>query len=139
MFSGVVSDWTDDQRSLVSFSQMYDSVYEHPECPDDKIIDDDDMLDGWMIVQKRKIAKAKKQAQVDDINPNLKNAGEVFLFGKQKEEVEEILSLNSKEALYRMKEKINYINRVGSSEDSKLPDVQRQIMTDTQSLINNRK
>ncbi len=137
MFPGTVSEWTDDQRSLASFSQMYDSVYEHPECPDDKIIDDDDMLDGWMIFQKRKIAKAKKQAIVDNINPNLKNASEIFLFGQKPEEIEEILSLNSKEGLHRMREKINYINNAGSVSDSQLPDVRRQIMSDTQNLLNN--
>lgn len=139
MFPGTISEWTDDQRSLISFSQMYDSVYEHPECPDDKVIDDDDMLDGWMILQRKKIEKAKKQASVDSINPNLKNANEVFLFGQKSEEVEEILSLNSKESLNRIKEKINYINNTGSVSDSMLPDVRRQIMNDSQTIINNRK
>lgn len=139
IFPGTISEWTDDQRSLISFSQMYDSVYEHPECPHDKVIDDDDMLDGWMIVQRRKVEKAKKQANVDSINPNLKNAGEVFLFGQKPEEIEDILSLNSKESLYRIKEKIQSINQSGSVEDSKLPDVRRQIMADTQTIINNRK
>jgi hypothetical protein len=139
MFPGTISEWTDDQRSLISFSQMYDSIYEHPECPDDKIIDDDDMLDGWMIVQRKKIEKAKKQASVDSINPNLKNANEVFLFGQKPEEVEEILSLNSKEGLNRIKEKVNYINNTGAVSDSMLPDVRRQIMNDTQTIINNRK
>lgn len=139
IFPGTISEWTDDQRSLASFSQMYDSVYEHPESPQDKVIDDDDMLDGWMIFQKRKIEKLKKQTTVDNLNPNLKNANEVFLFAQKPEEVEEILSLNSKEGLRRMKEKINYINQVGSATDSSLPDVRRQIMTDTQNIINNRK
>jgi len=139
IFPGTVSEWTDDQRSLISFSQMYDSVYEHPDCPNDKIINDDDMLDGWMIVQKRKIEKAKKQTSIDDINPNLKNANEVFLFGQKQEEIQEILSLNSQESLNRLKEKMNYIKQVGSVEDSQLPDVKRQIITDTQNLINNRK
>jgi hypothetical protein len=139
IFPGTISEWTDDQRSLSSFSQMYDSVYEHPECPDDKIIEDDDMLDGWMISQKRKIAKAKKQANIDNINPNLRNANEVFLFGQKPEEIEEILSLNSKESLHRMREKINYINQAGSAKDDELPDVRRQIMSDAQNIINNRK
>lgn len=135
VFPGSTSEWTDDQRSLVSFSQMYDSIHEHPECPDDKVINDDDMLDGWMIVQKRKIEKAKKQAAVDSINPNLKNAGEVFLFGRKAEEVEEILSLNSPEAMNRMKEKISYINKVGQADDGSLPDNQRQLAVEMQNMV----
>lgn len=139
IFSGSVSDWTDDQRSLVSFSQMYDSIYEHPECPSDKVIEDDDMLDGWMIVQRRKIEKAKKQASLDDLNPNLKKAGEVFLFGQKPEEIEEILSLNSKESLNRMQEKLSAINNTGKIEDSALPDNRRQIISEAQAMLKNRK
>jgi hypothetical protein len=139
IFPGAVSDWTDDQRSLVSFSQMYDSIYEHPDCPSEKIIEDDDMLDGWMIVQKRKVEKAKKQASVDDLNPNLKKAGEVFLFGTKPEDVEEILALNSRESLNRMKEKISAINSSSGIEDSALPDNRRQIISEAQSMLNNRK
>ena len=140
IFPGAISEWTDDQRSLVSFSQMYDSVYEHPECPSEKVIEDDDMLDGWMIVQKRKVDNIKKQISIDNANPNLKNAGEVFLFGKKQEEIEEILSLNSKESLNRLNEKIQAINNAkGFIEDSHLPDNRRQIISDAQNLIKNRK
>jgi hypothetical protein len=138
MFPGSVSEWTDDQRSLVSFSQMYDSIYEHPECPSEAVIDDDDTLDGWMIVQKRKVEKAKKQQSIDEMNPNLKNAGEVFLFGKNNTEVEEIISLNSPESLHKIKEKINFINKVGSIEDSSLPDVKRELISQAQNAMKNK-
>jgi hypothetical protein len=139
IFPGAISEWTDDQRSLVSFSQMYDSIHEHPECPDDKIIEDDDMLDGWMISQKRKIMQEKKQTTIDSLNPNLKKASEVFLFGQKPEEIEEILSLNDKIAMNRMKEKIQYINAHGSAEDGALPDNRRQITADATQMLNNRK
>lgn len=118
------SDLTDDQRTLVGISQMYDRVYEHPDCPSDEIIDDDDALDGWMIVQKRKTEKDKKQQQVDSLNPKLKNAQEVFLFANNNEEAQEIVGLNNLEGLNRMKSKINHINKFGLTEESQLPDVQ---------------
>ena len=121
----VFSDsFTDDQRTLIGISQMYERVYEHPECPSDEIIDDDDALDGWMIVQKRKTEKDKKQQQVDSLNPKLKNAQEVFLFANNNNEAEEIIGLNNLEGLSRMKSKINHVNKFGLTEDSKLPDVQ---------------
>lgn len=118
------NDLTDDQRTLVGISQMYDRVYEHPDCPSDEIIDDDDALDGWMIVQKRKTEKDKKQQQVDSLNPKLKNAQEVFLFANNNEEAQEIVGLNNLEGLNRMKSKINHINKFGLTEESQLPDVQ---------------
>jgi hypothetical protein len=129
IFSKSVSEWTDDQRTLVSMSRMYDNIYEHPECPDDSIIEDDDMIDGWMIVQRNKIKKLKKQAQVDDMNPKLKNAQEVFLMPQSAEEIEDIVGLNSDESLRKMKQRINYVKTVGSAEESQLPDVQMDLRT----------
>ena len=119
-----VDDLTDDQRTLIGISQMYDRIYEHPECPSDEIIEDDDALDGWMIVQKRKTEKDKKQQQVDALNPKLKNAQEVFLFANNNDEAQEIIGLNNLEGLNRMKSKIAHVNKFGLTEESQLPDVQ---------------
>ena len=45
------SQWTDEQRTLVIFSKMYDNAHQSNECPSDEVFEDDDMFDGWMIVQ----------------------------------------------------------------------------------------
>ena len=128
VFPGSVTEWTDDQRGLVNITKMYDSVYEHPECPNEKVIEDDDMLDGWMIVQKRKNEKEKNQKTIDELNPNLKKAQEVFLMANNQEDAENIINLNSQEGLRRLNQKIATINRLGSAEDTQLPDVQMDLM-----------
>lgn len=126
IFNKQVVDWTDEQRSLVNITKMYDNVYGHPDCPDDKIIEDDDALDGWLIVQRKKVKKDKLQAQLDDSNPNLRKAQEVFIIAPNQESVEDIMEMNSSEAIYRMKEKFEYLkNSTGDVEDLALPDVQR--------------
>jgi hypothetical protein len=128
VFSKAVCDWTDDQRTVVSVTRMYDNIYDHPDCPSDNIIEDDDMLDGWMIHQREKNQKAKKQAQIDEMNPKLKNAQEVFLLPQSKEEIEEIIGLNSPESLRKMKEKMNYVQQFGSVDEGNLPDVRMDLM-----------
>jgi len=128
VFNKAVCDWTDDQRTTVSVTRMYDNIYDHPECPSDNVIEDDDMLDGWMIHQREKNQKAKKQAQIDEMNPKLKNAQEVFLMPQSKEEIENIIGLNSPDSLRRMKEKMNYVQQVGSVDDGNLPDVRMDLM-----------
>jgi len=138
IFPSSVSEWTDDQRTLSNMSKMYDSVYDHPESPNEKIIDDDDMLDGWMIVQKRKVEKLKNQKTIDDINPNLKNAQEVFLFGRNSEDVESILNLNDQNAIHRLKEKIDAINSKGQVDDGNLPDVKRELFVQSNEMRKNR-
>lgn len=46
-------EWTEHQRILCSFSKMYDNVYESTECPPDEVINDDDVLDGWFVKQRK--------------------------------------------------------------------------------------
>ena len=44
---------------------MYDNIQESMDCPTEDVINDDDMLDGWFIVQNRKREKDKKEKDVD--------------------------------------------------------------------------
>lgn len=127
IFDKSTTELTDEQRALLNISRMYDNIYEHPECPDDKVIEDDDALDGWMIIQKRKNDKDKKKSQFDSSNPNLKNAGEVFVMSRSSEETDDILEMNSMEAKSAIKEKFSYIQQHGEVEDGALPDVQRDV------------
>lgn len=139
IFEGCAASWTDEQRSLVNITKMYDNIYEHPECPNDKIIEDDDALDGWTIVQKRKNEKNKNQQSIDAINPNLKKAQEVFLMAENKEEADNIIGLNTPDSLHRMKQKIAAIDAVGTIDDINLPDVQAELRNQTNQQIKNRK
>jgi hypothetical protein len=134
IFNGSVCDWNDDQRTLFKISQMYDNIYEHPQCPDDIIIDDEDMLDGWMIVQQREQSKLKKQKDLESSNNKIKNANEVFLFPKTQEEFSDVINLNSDESKMAIKEKMSFIQEKKSAKEHELPDVQRDIQTTLREL-----
>jgi len=118
---------TDEQRALLNISRMYDNIHEHPECPDENIIEDDDALDGWMILQKRKNEKTKKQNQFDTSNPRLKNSGEVFLLSGNEQDYNSISEMNSPESSLAIKEKMAFIKQKGKAHDGELPDVQREL------------
>lgn len=128
IFDHSISDMTEEQRALINISRMYDNIYEHPECPDDNVIQDDDMLDGWMIFQKRKREKEKKQETfLGSSNDKMKNASEIFMLASKREEAEEILDLNSDQNRALIKEKMKYISQKGSVEEKDLPDVQMDL------------
>lgn len=127
VFPGSTSEWSFDQRTLVNVSRMYDNVHEHPECPEEEVIKDDDMLDGWMIFEKRKTQSKKKQERVDNLNPKLKKAQEVFLMSKDKEEVSEVLSMNSLESQRKIKQRSAHLDKVGQSTDVELPDIKMDL------------
>lgn len=129
---------TDEQRALINISRMYDNIYEHPECPEDDVIEDDDALDGWMILQKRKNDKNKKQAQFDESNPSLRNSGEVFLMASNEQDVESIIDMNTDESKAIFKEKMAVIEVRGSIDDGELPDVKRDISVAISKLKANR-
>ena len=123
VFNKAIIDWTDEQRSLASFSIMYDSVYEHPEKPTDSVINDDDALDGWMILQYRNAEKSKQQEQITKGSSQMSKAQEVFIFTDSTEGAEQIIDMNSSDGMATMKERFRAINKVGNVSQQSLPDV----------------
>jgi hypothetical protein len=134
IFCKYTIDLTDEQRSLLNISRMYDSIYEHPECPEDIVIEDDDMLDGWMIIQKKNNEQAKKQ-KLGNKNAKIENASEVFLMTDE-QDIGKVLDLNTDQSKFVLQEKLGYINSNKGSEveDFNLPDVQRDLITKAQSM-----
>lgn len=126
-----VVHWTDEQKTLIIFSKMYDSVYEHPECPPDSVIQDDDMLEGWLIIQRRNSEKQKAKNRSEKLleNKKLGNAKEVFLVANSKEEAENIYNLNDPQSRYIIKERNQLIlNSEKDIPEQNLPDVQRELL-----------
>ena len=90
-------DLSSEQISLVSYSMMYDNVYESPDAPKEDLVEDDICLDGWFISQRRKHEKDKAQSQADALlsNSKIANSDEIFLMAGDQREAGEIYDLNS--------------------------------------------
>ena len=87
----------DDQRHLFKLTQMYDSVKQHPEAPNDDVIEDDDALDGWFLFQKAKALQEKTKNQVlDKIGgiSKINKSGEVFVVTNDLAEARAVNNLN---------------------------------------------
>lgn len=57
-----MSDWNINQVALCFWSNFYDNVYEHPERPPQKVIENDDLIDKWAKDQSKKMEdRAKKE------------------------------------------------------------------------------
>jgi hypothetical protein len=133
--------WTDEQKTLVIITKMYDSAYEHPECPPDNIIEDNDAFDGWMIFQKRENEKIRNKKRTESMLGNkLSKAGEVFIMANSKEEADNIYSLNDPLAQNTIKERNTVIlNSNEDINDTNLPDVQRNLQIQRNQLLMKRK
>ena len=144
IFPKTATEWTDDQRLLVSFTRMYDNVHEHPECPDEKVINDDDVLDGWFIYQKKKREREKKENKSNrsfqsGSSRNMDRAQEVFLTPNEDQSVEEIMDLNDTGSKIKIKERMNFIKQKGEVKEAELPDVQIDLANQRAEMMRSRK
>jgi hypothetical protein len=129
LFDKPVINWTDEQKTLVVLTKMYDSVAEHPESPPDMVIEDDDMLEGWMISQRRENEKEKNKKRNEKLLPGkLNNAHEIFLMASSKEEAKNIYSMNDQQSMGIIQERKNILSKGQNIKEQNLPDVQRDLI-----------
>lgn len=121
-------EWTEIQRLLISFSRMYDNVYESTECPSDEVIDDDDMLDGWFIKQSRDRKERQKEKALDDKFGDLKNKDgqELFIVGG-KDDIEDIYNMNDHTSRNIIKSRNRQIEQSKEIKHQYLKDVQMDL------------
>ena len=70
LFANNDRELSHDQKNILVWSSMYDNIQESMDCPTEDVINDDDLLDGWFIVQKRKRDEEKAKSEVDNMSPN---------------------------------------------------------------------
>lgn len=143
IFSGSAAHMSEEQRYLISFSLLYDSIYESQDCPDDKVIEDDDMLDGWLIVQRKNREKNKVEKSIEEriTNQKIRNSGEVFLAAGAKDTVWEditvadVNNINDPTAHMIKRQREQFIKDKGRTNEVDLPDVRRRLMMEANQQI----
>ena len=103
---------------------MYDNIQESMECPSDKVIEDDDALDGWFIEQRRKNEREKAVGVIEDSiqNDKIKNSQEVIVFADNKTDAKTIHEMNSPSSKVIKKERQEVIKEKGSAVDLDFAD-----------------
>jgi hypothetical protein len=93
-----------EQKALLYWSNIYDSVYEAYERPSDDIIMDDEKLDRWIDSQCKKKRSDRVQAGKEDgkikLSKNIRHHGEIFIVANKDinpdaPEIKDIASLNT--------------------------------------------
>jgi hypothetical protein len=114
---------TPDQKNIVVWSRMYDSVHESQDCPSESVIADFDMLDGWFIVQKRKREKDKSDREFESDHGHSKDADEVFMVAKDSANLRRIKSMNDVNAKMKIKEREARLRQRGNVDHGDFKDV----------------
>lgn len=128
LFGVAAVDMTDEQVRLQVWSQMYENVASHPECPSEDIIDDDDMLDGWLIIQKRKRDQQAFEAKADSTigNEAIRNSEEIYIIADNRDDAERIESLNDGSARHIKKQREAQMAKKGQIEHAEFADMRQQ-------------
>ena len=127
VFGKNAANLTTEQRSLINWSKFYDSINEHMEAPSDKVIQDDDLLDGWLILQNRKKEREKLEKDIDKKLGKNRGAQEVYVMADSAEHAEQINSLNSPMARNIKKSRDAAVDAKGAVAEEDLPDARRRI------------
>jgi len=106
-------DLSEEQIRLMSWSRVYDNIKESPECPNPDVFEDNDMIDGWLSLQRREREKksltAVGERQIS--GSKVSRHQQVFLFAKSKEDAEKISKMNSNSANIEKSMRIGQIRK----------------------------
>jgi len=116
-------DLTEMQKTLISWTRMYDSVYESMETPSDDIIEDDYAIDGWFTAQRRKRDDDRKGSESN----KLPDAAEVFVPVGSNKEAARVYDMNTQEGKSILKSKSKDIEQKGCVKESELTHVKQDL------------
>jgi hypothetical protein len=85
--------FTADIIDLINWTKSYNNIRQHPDCPDDHVIQNDDMLDGWMLYLNKK-----------KNGPNVPDGRDVFMKATSPQEIRDIQEMNSPEARFMIRQ-----------------------------------
>jgi hypothetical protein len=129
VFGLAAADMTGNQRTLLMYSRMYDNANEHPDSPDDEVVNDDDLFDGWMISISREREKDKKKSHIEkSLRGKQKDAEELFVVANTDEDVVTINDMNDTRGKMVRTQRQKTIEKRGIVRDAQLPDRKQQIM-----------
>jgi hypothetical protein len=115
---------TQDQKGILIWATMYDNIQEHMECPPDTVLKDDDVLDGWFLIQRDKRKKEKLEQDFESsTNEKIKNSNEVYMVGGgAQQNVAKANAMNSPTAKMHKKQRQAQIEKHGNVQQDQFFD-----------------
>jgi len=129
LFNGPIVEWSDNQCNLAYWSHIYDMVYEAYERPTREIIEDDDLLDSWLIRQGEKVEKrCNKEATENLVKGSHKRGDKTEHFiVTDREGAKKVYDANDNLSRAKIKARQRVIQKKGHIKDEFLPDTMQEI------------
>lgn len=120
-----------EQQIIIQWSCLYDNIGECPDAPPDDVIQDDDALDGWLIIQRRNREKNKVSSIADKKN----DSGEIFHVVDTPEDAEKIRNMNNPHTLGVINSRLKQVQKQGIVKDIEFADVQQALQMKATQLM----
>lgn len=140
LFSNKDRELSPDQKSILVWSRMYDNIHESMDCPSEDVINDDDMLDGWFIIQRQKREKQQAEAELENSvkNEKIKNASEIFVMASSKRDAERINNMNDAGGKIVKKQRESLIKQKGSVSQGDFQDEKIKLSSQSTQMYKDR-
>lgn len=114
---------SNDQKGILIWSNMYDNIQESIDCPTEDVINDDDLLDGWFIIQRRKQQNQKAKTELEQrANEKIANSDEIMIMVNSQKQAEHVHNMNSIGGEVIRSQRINTAKKLGSATDFDFQD-----------------
>lgn len=135
IFKKSTFELSEGQSSLLGWTRLYDNVSEAHESPSDKVVEDDDALDGWLISQRREREKEQSKQKLEGVVDKHGGANEIFIMTEGKEEAKEVDDLNDLEGKHVRKSRLKRLEKAvedgtGGVRYQDFADVKMRIMNE---------
>jgi len=132
---------TNNQKQLILWSQIYDNIQESMDCPTDDVIKDDDVLDGWFIIQSKKREKERAEKEFEEKNKNskIKNSNEVYVMvnPNDKSSIENVDKLNNPIAKNIRKQRSEVVKTKGLAYQHDFADEKQKLQIQATNAMRN--
>jgi hypothetical protein len=112
--------------TLLQWTRFYDSIIESVDCPSDDIIEDDDLLDGWMLFNRKKREDEKKKAALDEKGHGQKGDA-LFIMAEDQEHADQIYQMNDMAAKQMIKSRLDTAVTGKTILEANMPDKQFEL------------
>ena len=113
LFGKPVSEWSEAQNSAVFWSQYYDWIFEHPDCPMG-LVNNDEAIDKWVEDESRKQKSENVLSKRgNNSNPNATTETFVMVDKGDKETISEVQSFNDDSTRRRLRTEQGKIKEKG--------------------------
>lgn len=136
LFPHPMSEATNYQRLLVTWSLIYDNAYESMDAPSQDIIDNDDLFDIWLEEQNNKRRDNKNGPTIS--NEKINNSQVIGIVVDTPEDANSVYNLNDVVGKNTIQDREKVIKNHGKISEVHLPDVKRNLQMQINSAFNDR-